>query len=327
MASHGLDTKQFRSLADLIPQLVWMADADGTVLWVNRGWRDAIGAAATERSWTTHLVPASRPAAVLRWEEARASGEPMEMELSLCGQDGRDRPYLTRIAPLHAMNGAVHRWVGTHVDISEQHRREEQIRLLASELSHRMKNLMTVITAIATQTARQAGDDGHYRERLTERLCALSEGHDLLVREAWRGASLTDVIAAQMKPFMERGESCIESSGPPLVLTANAVQYIGLALHELATNACKHGALSRPGGRVSIRWRHEPATGRVTLSWREHDGPAVAVPSRRGFGCSLIDRIVPRALDGTGRLRFDRSGVTWTLDFPAERGLSHEKAA
>jgi PAS domain S-box-containing protein len=319
--------QQFHSLADSIPQLVWMADAGGTVFWFNRGWHDFIGASKAERDWSDYLDPAVRREAVLRWDQCRTEGQPMEMELSLRGQDGRGHPFLTRVVPVRDAAGKIHRWIGTHVDISEQHRREEHVRLLVSELSHRMKNLLAVITAVAAQTARHASDGTHYQERLTERLQALSEGHDLLVRESWQGAPLVDVIATQMKPFMENREDRIETNGPPLLLTANAAQYIGLALHELATNACKHGALSVPDGKVSIRWQYAPAANRIGLAWRERNGPRVTAPRRRGFGCSLIERIVPRALEGSGTLAFAGDGVNWTLEFSAERNLSRERPA
>jgi PAS domain S-box-containing protein len=321
--------EQFHTLADSVPQLVWMADAGGTVFWLNRAWHDYTGhvAGAIRRDWKACLHPASLRDTVLAWNECLAAGRPMEMDVSLRDRNGQYHPFLTRVAPLRDTNGAVYRWIGTHVDISEHRRREQQIRLVVDELSHRIKNLLTVILAVAGQTAKQTGDVAQYQERFAERLRALSHCHDLLVHDNWRGASLADVVATQLKPFLENGEHRAAIDGPPLVLTPNAVQNLGLAFHELATNAAKHGALSVPQGKVSIAWRRDAAADRIAVEWRESSGPAVAPPQRCGFGRALLERIVPRALNGTAKFAYAPAGLVWTLEFPAMRGLTPEGAA
>jgi PAS domain S-box-containing protein len=306
--------QQFRMLANAIPQLVWMSDAEGGVFWFNDMLGDFGSLPAEEivgRDWLALHAPDD---ARVQWLRCLETGMPFEMELELRGKDGVERPFLTRAVPLREGNGAVYRWIGTHVDISEQREREEHVQFVVNELAHRTKNLLTVVMAIGRQTARHAKDVDHFQDRFSERLVALAHSHDLLVHYSWKGASFHDLIATQLRPFGEIDQKRIRASGPPLLLKPNAVQYLGLAFHELATNASKHGALSAPDGEVAITWLLEADT--VRLYWRESGGPAVVPSQRRGFGHVVIHNIVPRALSGAGALDFPREGVVWAFEFP-----------
>jgi PAS domain S-box-containing protein len=310
--------QQFRLLADSIPQLVWMGEADGKIFWFNRQLSDFAVVPPEEipgHDWPTVLAP---DAGREHWVKSLEMGMAFEMELHLRGKDEQDRPFLTRAVPLRDSTGAVYRWIGTHVDIGEQKRRERHIRFIVDELSHRSKNLLTVVMAIAQQTARHAEDLRQYQTRFAERLVALAYSYDLLVRDSWYGASFSDLVATQLKPFSEVDHDRIDATGPPLVLKPNAVQYLGLAFHELATNAAKHGALSGRDGQVSIRWLMDKETHKIRLCWRESDGPLVVPPQRRGFGHVVIEQIVPRELNGIGALDFSPEGVGWTFEFPAQ---------
>ena len=140
----------------------------------------------------------------------------------------------------------------------------------------------------------------------------------MLLKGHWQGASFADLVATQMQPFRE-GEDRIQAAGPAIMLQPDAVQNLGLVLHELATNASKHGALSVPSGVVSIEWSAPAAGERIQVCWQESGGPPVQPPQRRGFGQELIERIVPQVLKGTGALHFAPSGVNWTFEFPAAR--------
>lgn len=310
--------QQFRTLADSMPQLVWMSDADGAIFWFNGLLSDFAVVPAEAIAGLDWIMALAPDVARERWIECRDNGGPFEMEVRLRGSDGSQRPFLTRVIPLRDANGDLYRWIGTHIDISEQKQREEHVQFIAHELSHRSKNLLAMVMAIARQTARSAANVEEYQERFAERLAALSDSHDLLVKDQWRGAPFADLIATQLRPFADTGRSRIEAEGPPLVLRPNAVQYLGLAVHELATNASKHGALSDSHGQISIRWAADVKTGTIQLSWRECDGPAVVPPRRRGFGHVVIEQIVPRALNGSGELAFPPDGVTWQFEFPAQ---------
>ena len=312
--------REFRTLADSIPQLIWMAKANGKIFWFNSHWYDYAGVASgetTELDWQAILDPTVGGEARRQWAQSLKAGTALEIELPLRGKDGQYRPFLTRVIPLRDADPTVYRWIGTHIDISEQKRREEHIRFIIDELSHRTKNLLAVVMAVANQTARHSGDVTQYQARFTERLTALAHCHDLLVRDSWQGASFSDLVSAQLKPFREAKGERISATGPPIILKPDAVQNLGLALHELATNASKYGALSSPCGTVSIQWQLNEAADSVCMHWREKDGPRVVPPQRRGFGYVVIEQIVPRALNGNSTLDFSPAGVNWTFEFPA----------
>ncbi|TIX80674.1 MAG: sensor histidine kinase, partial [Mesorhizobium sp.] len=143
------------------------------------------------------------------------------------------------------------------------------------------------------------------------------ESHDLLVNAEWRGATVGELIQAQLKAFA--AQSRVSMAGPMVILQPNAVQYLGIAFHELATNSAKHGALSRSGGRVEIDWNVIPAgdgADTFRLVWHELDGPILDAVRGRGFGVVVLERVAPQALSGSGRLEFHEQGVTWTLEAP-----------
>jgi PAS domain S-box-containing protein len=311
--------RQFHTLADAIPQLVWMAHGDGTIFWFNGRWFEYTGltdADAHYCDWRTLLSADTLSEMTQRWPQSLRDGKPLETELSLRGRDGRYRPFLTRIIPVRDSNSMIYMWIGTHIDISEQKQREEHIRFISHELSHRTKNLLAVVMAVANQTAQYAQDVKQYQKSFSERLKALAHCHELLLKESWQGASFHDLVSAQMEPFAERRAGRINIDGPVILLRPEAVQHLGLALHELATNASKHGALSGEQGEVSIQWQLDDRTDKVFVNWRESGGPPVVAPARRGFGHVVIEQIVPRALNGDGTLHFASGGVDWKFEFP-----------
>ncbi len=141
------------------------------------------------------------------------------------------------------------------------------------------------------------------------------------MQKNWQGVSLSDLVSAQLKPFVEVDNNRLDAHGPPVLLDADAAQNIGMALHELATNASKHGALSVPTGRVDINWDWLPCgTGererRLQLRWSESGGPPVTPPKRRGFGHSVIERLTAASLHGTAKLDWRPEGLLWTLEVP-----------
>ena len=196
------------------------------------------------------------------------------------------------------------------------------IRFVMLELSHRSKNLLAVIQAMARQTGRTAGNVKEFETRMIDRIISLSRSHDLLVERSWQGIPVADLVAAQLAPFIDWPEARVSASGPPMRLTPEAAQHIGMALQELATNASKHGALSVPSGRVAIAWGRSAGTAggepRFSMSWEESKGPIVLPPARRGFGSTIIEQVVATTLNGTARLDWNESGVVWRLDVPAK---------
>jgi PAS domain S-box-containing protein len=215
-------------------------------------------------------------------------------------------------------------FVGTVQDITERKKREEERRereekehLLMREINHRAKNMLSVVDAIAHQTVASNPED--FVERFSERIQALSANQDLLVRNEWQGVDVEELVHAQLAHFAGLIGSRIAVYGPKLRLRAASAQAIGLALHELATNAGKYGALSTETGRVDVHWGIDGDT--LTMSWAERGGPPVSAPKRRGFGTVVMETMAERSVDGKVALDYAPSGLTWRLTCPAANAL------
>jgi two-component sensor histidine kinase len=203
---------------------------------------------------------------------------------------------------------AVHA-IGTVQDITERKEREEKECLLMEEINHRTKNMLSVVNSIAKQTATQTPED--FIERFSGRIDALFATQDILVRNVWDGVEIEDLVRAQTAPFADLIGSRIVVRGLKLRLNAASAQAIGLAFHELATNAGKYGALSTDTGRVVICWAADSGT--FTISWVERDGPPVSAPKRRGVGTIVMEAMAESSVDGAVDLEYAPSGVTWRL--------------
>jgi PAS domain S-box-containing protein len=207
--------------------------------------------------------------------------------------------------------------IGTVCDITERKERDEKEHLLMREINHRAKNMLSVVDAIAHQTATRAPED--FIERFSDHIQALAANQDLLVRTGWHGVEIMDLVHAQLAPFADLIGARIVMRGPKLCLNAASAQAIGLALHELTTNAGKYGALSKDTGLLHIGWSTEGET--FSINWTEHDGPPVSQPQRRGFGTIVMTTMAQRSVDGTVNLEYAPSGLTWRLTCPAANAL------
>jgi PAS domain S-box-containing protein len=199
-------------------------------------------------------------------------------------------------------------------NISAQKRHEEHIRLLLREVNHRSKNFLALVQAIARQTLATKPED--FMGRFVERIQALAASQDLLVKNAWKGVGLRELARVQLAHFKDLIGTRIELKGPPVLISASAAQAIGMALHELATNAGKYGALTNSTGKVTIEWGLECSQASDTtfgMSWCEQGGPPVAEPSRHGFGSTVIGSLAERSLDASIDLRFHTTGLCWQL--------------
>jgi PAS domain S-box-containing protein len=203
-------------------------------------------------------------------------------------------------------------------DISGRKAAQAHQEFLLNELAHRMKNQLSVIQSMAAQTARNAGSLKQFQEKFSERVQGLAVATDLLVSQRWTGAQLTELIQRQLMPFIPSADQ-LECNGPNVSISADATQTLGLALHELATNAVKHGAWSASGGRVSVSWQFvtNGATGNnLRVTWLEQGGPAVLPPTRKGFGHVVIEKVAAQRVGGEASLVFAPEGLIWTLTMP-----------
>ena len=205
------------------------------------------------------------------------------------------------------------------IDVTERKENEAHLRLLMRELTHRSKNLLAVIQAMARQTARYSGSINGFLGQFGARLQALAASHDLLIRESWHGASLRELIRSQLATYFDRDQGPVAIEGPEIALKPEAAQNIGLALHELAINAEQFGALSVPGGRVSVTWGLDQPGEAVSLDWREQFGPKVKTRRKRGFGSLVIERNLPRSIDAEVKMDFDPEGLHCHIVIPTSQ--------
>jgi len=212
-------------------------------------------------------------------------------------------------------------------DVATRKRHEDHIEFVLRELSHRSKNLLAVVQGMARQVARQTENFKDFDAAFSTRLRAFADTHDLLITRSWRGTDIRDLVRTQLIPFIESKGDRLTSDGPCLMLTPIASEQIGLALHELGTNAAKHGAFSVPTGTVTVRWQLEndgPDKGHLRIGWMERGGPAVNGFQTNGFGYMMITKIVPLSLQGRASLELESEGVRWTLVVPANSVLAND---
>jgi two-component sensor histidine kinase/PAS domain-containing protein len=252
----------------------------------------------------------------VEWNTARAEGGTRhEFEFRVRLPDGAVRNIRSVSDILPGPDGQPDRAFGLFDDVTERSRAEARQRLLVNELNHRVKNTLATVQSIAAQTLRSAPDMRRAKEAFEARLMALAAAHDLLTTQSWHGAPLSDAVAKAVSAFQTPGRP-ISISGPPVWLSAQRAMALSLALHELATNAAKHGALSRPEGRVAIRWG--VAAGELNLSWGERGGPPVTPPTHAGFGMRLLQRSLAQELRGEVAVTFAPEGVRCQIRCPLD---------
>jgi PAS domain S-box-containing protein len=214
--------------------------------------------------------------------------------------------------PIRDANGDVAYVLQNALDITEKYESEQENRVLMRELDHRVKNSLATMQAVARMSLVEAKSMTEARDDLLARMHAMSEVQNLLVQKSWKGSNLSAVVGNALVPFGydSDGTSRILVDGPRVLVTAKQAQTLSMALHELATNAAKYGALSNDAGTVHVGWTHEPAeNGRFTLTWRESGGPDVIAPTRRGFGTTMLIRILAQEIDGDISLDYRPDGL------------------
>lgn len=258
-----------------------------------------------------------------RMARAIERGEPLDVEYRVTRDDGTVRHVHATGAFRRAGDGPI---LGTGLvrDVTEIKRAEAERELLIGELNHRVKNMLTVVQSVARQTRRGAASVEAYAEAFERRLHALSGAYGLLTQSRWTGSSLGDLARAALASFLPEGDGRLRLDGPQVTLSPSATLSFAMALHELGTNAVKHGALSTPEGRVEVEWRiedGEDGAGALHLEWRERGGPRVSPPTHQGFGSRLLERGVARELDGTVALDHREEGLVCVMDLPLGDGI------
>jgi PAS domain S-box-containing protein len=242
---------------------------------------------------------------------------PMGTELPLAGRrgDGSEFPADIMLSPIEIRQRLV--VLAVVRDITERQRTEAHLQMLTREANHRTKNVLGVVQAMVRLT--KASSYEEFITRFSQRIQGLSASHDLLVKSTWKNIPLAELVGSQLAHLGDLLESRITASGPDLSISAAAAQAIGLAVHELATNACKYGALSTDAGRVDIHWQVDGDV--FTMNWIERGGPPVKPPEARGFGTMVTDSMVKQTLCGDVHLDFAPAGLAWRVICPAANVL------
>jgi PAS domain S-box-containing protein len=271
----------------------------------------------TFESWLERIHPDDRERVAARMRELGVGGpEYFEDEFRVRRRDGGWRWLYTRGRSFCDSDGRVVRLAGINMDISLRKELEERQTLLIHELHHRIKNTLATIQAIARSSMRSATSMDDFRRSFGDRLMSLARSHTLLTDNAWAGADLRELITLEVEPYDDRGRITLD--GPVVALPPELAVPIGMGLHELATNAAKHGALSSASGRLSVNWRvlHGEEGRKLVLEWRERDGPPVSPASHEGFGSRLLDRVLGPQINGAIRIAYEPAGITATIEAP-----------
>jgi two-component system, chemotaxis family, CheB/CheR fusion protein len=240
-----------------------------------------------------------------------------QIEMRYVRPDGTSVWVHNSVSPLVDLQGIAHRVLTVTLEIGERKRAEEQTSLLLGELDHRVKNILSIISSVITQTLKTSSTPGAFAAAMEGRIAAIARAHSLLTEGGRGTASLRDLIVTELAPY-DRQNRNISTTGPTVALTPRAGLALAMAIHELAGNAAKYGALSTSGGRLAVNWQLDDAAGgMLKFSWVETDGPPIIQPpSQRGFGTTLIERTLSHEFDAIVKREFLRSGLKCSIEIP-----------
>lgn len=307
---------RFETLANNIAPLCWMANPDGHLFWYSQRWYDFTGTTFEQMDgWGWEMVQHSDHLDRVKsgWVATLQSGEEWEDTFPLRSKDGEWRWFLSRAKPIRDEDGQIIRWFGTNTDITDQRDQAEQIRLLLMEVNHRSKNMLSTIQALLRRSI--DGNDA-FVASFSERIRSMAAHQDMLVKRQWREVPLGELVEGQLG-LVSDAPGTLTVNVPPVSLSPRAAEVIGMALHELATNSLKYGALSVKGGQVAVTGEVTDETA-LTLTWSESGGPKVSPPTRKGFGNTLINDVPQRFFGGEAGIDFAPEGITWRLVAPLD---------
>jgi PAS domain S-box-containing protein len=264
-----------------------------------------------------HVHPDDRPWLRERYDRAISEGSVFDEVFRVVRSDGEVRHLVGKGRVVKQVDGDPARMIGVNYDITDRIEAEEQNDLLAREIHHRFKNMLSLVQAIARQTMKTRPED--FLERFSARIQGLSSAQDMLVYNMWTGVDVLALIHSQLAHMKDAIDRRIKLSGPAVKLKADAAQALGMAIHELATNAGKYGALAGEKGEVSIDWsldRNSSGVRQFVISWTERGGPRVEKPDSLGFGSVVMNKMTSAAMNAQVEVDFAPEGLSWTLHCP-----------
>jgi PAS domain S-box-containing protein len=312
-------TQRLAAIVESSDDAIISKDLTGIVRSWNKGAERIFGYTADEmigRSITL-LIPPERLNEEPSIVERIRRGERIDHYETIRQRKDGDRIHISlTVSPVKNSSGRVIGASKIARDITEKKENEERILMLMREVNHRVKNQYAVILSMIRETGNRTGDAPEFEQQVRERIMALARSHDLLVHVAWRGATISDLLLAQIRPFGD--EANITMSGPSITLQPNAVQYLGIAFHELAINSAKYGVFSAESGHITVDWFVGDGGRSFYLAWTESGGPAVKLGRNNGFGKVVLERVTPLSLGGEGTLEQSANRIVWTVRAPME---------
>jgi PAS domain S-box-containing protein len=301
-------------------------ERDNPIIFANASFLALTGYDRQEvlgESFNSLMARGANTEALARVEAAFAGRSDGNPEIHYRRRDGGEFWASIFISPVPDGRGEVVQNFVSLVDLTSHHQSKVHAEMLIAELNHRVKNTLSTVQSIAKRALRTASAPEVIRESIESRLLALSRSHDLLTRESWHSVGLLDLIKEATEPFgvADGLAARFVITGENIRLPPKSALALGIAIHELATNAVKHGALCNEAGSVLIAWTVEPSPGgdRLHVRWQEQDGPCVTPPSRKGFGSRVIERGLAHELEGTVHVDYPASGIVCTIDVPMPR--------
>ena len=320
-----------RTLVEGMPQMVWRAVQHGTWTWSSPQWEHYTGQSAEESAgygWLDVVHAEDRGAARQAWAKADEQQEFL-VDLRVRNTSGKYRWFQTHALPIRASDGSIVEWIGTSTDVDDLRRLQAEQKVLVAELQHRTRNLIAVVHSIAEQTVRGSTSLDDFQDRFDERLSALSRVQGLLSQSEHEPITIGQLVELELQALAgSRKAAQAMTSGDDVAIRLTAVQTLALAIHELATNALKYGALSGAGGRLSVSWiEHSPA-GKSSLQVRWHETGLAPLthrdPERIGYGRILIEQALPHQLGAATTMTFGKDELTCVIDLPlASYGSGH----
>lgn len=320
--------ERFQQFAEKSSVIIWIANADEMRFdYLSPAFEEVWGASRGEalnqpRKWGRCIIPEDR-SRVFKALAGLRRGQPYTMEYRIVQPSTGSLKWIRDIG-FRVTHGRIG---GIATDITDAKLAEGKIRLLSQEVSHRAKNMLAVVQSVARQTAAES-DPGVFAEHFTQRIAGLAASLDLLVKSGWQGVSLRDLARSQLAPFIDLSGGQVILEGPSLMVRPAAAQTLGMAVHELATNSIKYGALSNAQGQVSIRWRimDDRLGTSFRITWTEQGGPEPKAPSHHGFGYTVVVSVAEYSLSAKVQLQYPSTGLVWELVAPLEEILELEDA-
>lgn len=253
-----------------------------------------------------------------RMRTALSAGEPFQAETINYRKDGTTYVVEWLITPVREPDGRIVRWISAQRDVTQRRIAEDRQNMLVRELHHRVKNTLATVQAVLNASLRSSMGMAEFRQAFTGRIASLAKTHALITEDHTQVVPFEELLRTELQAYDEPGRSRVSLRGPSVPLASELAVPVGMALHELATNAIRHGALGDPNGRLEVIWSVELApTGQVLhWTWNEHDGPPTALPTREGFGSQLLNRVLTLQVGAKVDVAFDPDGLRVTVALP-----------